>query len=91
MVLGQLVGGTLSCGGGDGGGDGGGGGGLLVGSLAPATWTEPTRSLLVRLCISSCLASLPSKLPSSLPCLAFQAALQPRKTCRAAFLQELNI
>ena len=51
MVLGQLVGGTVSCGGGDGGGGGGGvggvGGGLLVGSLAPATWTEPTRSLLV--------------------------------------------
>ena len=44
MVLGQLVGGTVSCGGGDGGGDGG---GLLVGSLAPAVWTEPTRSLLV--------------------------------------------
>ena len=40
MVLGQLVGGTLSC-------DGGGGGGLLFGSLAPAAWTGPTRPLLV--------------------------------------------
>ena len=47
MVLGQLVGGGLGCGGGDGGGDGGGGDSLLVGSLAPAAWTEPTRSLLV--------------------------------------------
>ena len=47
MVLCQLVGGTVSCGGGDGGGDGGGGDGFLVGSLAPAAWTEPTRSLLV--------------------------------------------